>query len=307
MWSKEPVYPIVALPQALEKVTLLVSAFDATEIELTKACTCWGYKPNSRDGVRLAKTLELFGLIRFVDKSKGKRLVVSPLALRDYFADNVSQDQRNRAVRKFALKPAIFQVIWERWAFDLPPERLIELFLESDLGYSAKSTSGIVRDYLATIDFARTCGLQVSAENRGSAWFEGNGDVLEYSYLPPPRNSLPGDDTHTGFELESDVDVDISLEAGITNLEYEFDETDTGITRRDHFTGERLSAKESLPANASAYGVEMLQEIAMFQVSSNRKIYLMADGPLERGDLESLQAQLSLKLEVGEFAKGEES
>ena len=167
------------------------------------------------------------------------------------------------------------------------------------MGYSAQTIDSLVRDYRATIEFARSHGLQVSRGNRGNTVIDNTGDDLEYSYPTSGGYRELSDDTHTNFEIEGDVDV--TLEAGMTDLEFQFDESDTGTRPLDHFTGERVLPANTRSTRVSAYGVTMLQEIGKFQVSSNRRIYLMADGPVDRGDLESLLAQLSLKLEIGDI------
>lgn len=299
MWKKEPAHPTVSLPFALEKITLLREAFESLDIELSRALDCWGYKSRDRAVSDLIETLQSYGLIRYLDSDGEKLLRISHTARRDYLDEHATQDQRNRAIQSFALKPAIFQVIWERWAFDLPRGGGVEGFLEQDMGFSARTIEKLVQDYRTTIEFARTHGLRVSRGNRGNTVVDVNADDLEYGRpLSGGKRDL-SDDMHTNFEIEGDVDV--SLEPGPTDMEFQFDESDTGMKPRDHFTGERLLSAKTRSTRVSAYGVTMLQEVAQFQVSSNRKIYLMADGSVNRGDLESLLAQLSLKLEIGDI------
>jgi hypothetical protein len=305
MWKKEPTHPAVSLPNALQKVTLLREAFESADIELAEAFACWGCKPHSQEGSDLVDTLESYGLIRCLDSDGERLLRISHTTKRDYLDEQATREQRSRAIQRFALKPAIYQVLWERWAFDLSRDGEIERFLEKDIGYSARTSQRLVRDYRATIELARTHGLRVSRVNRGNTVVENTGDDLEYSYPLSAGYRELSDDMHTNFEIEEDVDV--TLEAGMTDLEFQFDDSDKDEKPPDHFTGERVLPANTRSTRVSAYGVTMLQEIGKFQVSSDRKIYLMADGPVNRGDLESLLAQLTLKLEIGDIDEDEQS
>ena len=306
MPKSNPSYPSVALPIALEKASLLFDEFDKSEIDLSKAFDCWGYKPRSRTGNKLVDALESYGLINSIETDQLRRIKIGRAAMRDYFSGRATEKHRDKAVREFALNPAIYHVIWEKWGNRLPKGGEVERFLVDDLGYSQKVMKSLLGDYLTTVEFAHKHGLEVISHGKADTDLdlddEDDSDEVGLVYTTQSRYSRIPEDTDTDLEADNDV-LDLDLIPDITSLDFEIEKgaVDTEVIEIGVAGIEGLVVAKSSKEKTSSAEFSHLREFGQYPVSSDCKFYLYSDGPVDRAAFEALVAQLLLRLEFGEF------
>ena len=323
MATRSPSHPSVSLPVAIDRAKQFHDTWGESEIDLKDSFSSWGYKPRSGVGNQLVAAMTSFGLLHSSGKGPQRRLKISEFALAELFARNPQPGSASSVIPELVLKPAIYQILWERWGFDLPSSRKSRNFLIDELGFNQKVVERFLRDYLDSIGLAREHGLI----DQGSGPREDDTD-LEFSddsqvaAEPAPLEQRREDDTDLDYEVDKedsmidltqvgsggplrgdDTDLefetlDITLEQGpkgspgtdTEDIDFAFDEVKQGEMKFPE-SGYQLGESDQLPDPG----------ILKYFVATNRNITLKTDGPVNREAIESLIDQLKLDLESGRF------
>ena len=325
MATRSPSHPSVSLAVAIERAKQFHETWGCSEIDLKDTFNSWGYKPRSGAGNQLVAAMTSFGLLDSSGKGQQRLLKISDIALSGLFVRNPGTDSASSVIPELVLKPAVYQVLWERWGFDLPSTLKIKNFLVGELDFNKKTVERFLRDYLDSIGLARDHGL--IDPGSGPRIDDTNLEFSDESLVqqePPeaPIVEYRGDDTDLDYEAAKEgsiidltrVDSGAPFRGGDTDLKYETHdvtlrggpkigaETVKGIV---DFAFEGVGPGEmAFPESGYQVGESDQQEdsnLLKYFVAANQNITLQTDGRLNREAIQSLIDQLKLDLESGRF------
>ena len=332
MPNRSPSFPSVSLAVALERIKVLHDVWGQIEMSLHQALDCWGYKPRGGAGHRLVSALISYGLLDSAGVGNERRLRISEAALDNFFSKEVSVYEKSDAIRNFAMSPRIYQVMWERWGYELPTDNDLKQFLIDDLSFNPRMVPQFLRGYRETLELAKEHGLGITHDplDEDDTDLDFSEDEVKYTFGPQDQSD---------FCFEDDTD----LELWIANESHGSNQNDLALKIKEDDTNPEIATVD-LPLapvpNTSGYYVDDdhidfkltgtddgdvkyssnidnignllrkrvekpesrdTKEIARYLVASNCNIFLSADGRVDRSAIEALIAQLRLQLELGEF------
>ena len=325
MATRSPSHPSVSLAVAIERAKQFHETWGCSEIDLKDTFNSWGYKSRSGAGNQLVAAMTSFGLLHSSGKGQRRLLKISDIALAGLFVQNPGTDSASSVIPELVLKPVVYQVLWERWGFDLPSTLKIKNFLVGELNFNKKTVERFLRDYVDSIGLARDHGL--IDPNSGPRVDDTNLEFFDESLLqqePPeaPIVEYRGDDTDLDYEVAKEgsiidltwVDSGVPFRDGDTDLKYEMHDVtlrrgpEIGAAKVKgivDFAFEGVGPGEmAFPESGYQLGVSDQQEdssLLKYFVATNQNITLQTDGRLNRETIQSLIAQLKLDLESGRF------
>jgi hypothetical protein len=151
--TRSPNYPSIDLRRAIERVRTLYESERQHPIPALQAVRHWGYSSlNSPGGGQLA-ALARFGLLDDEGVKDDRRVTVTDLAVK--ILVHPDPLEREAAIRTAAMLPAVHQDMWQTYGSDLPSEETLKWFLTRDRGFSENGAKDFVKEYRATIEFAK--------------------------------------------------------------------------------------------------------------------------------------------------------
>jgi hypothetical protein len=332
MPNRSPSYPSVSLPVALERVKLLHDIWGQVEISVSDALDCWGYSPFGGAGHRLLSTMISFGLIDSSEIDNERWLRISRIALDKYISNQVSEYEKSDAIKEFALGPICYQLLWERWGYDLPADDKLKQFLVGELNLNPRMVPQFLRCYRETLEFAKGHGLSETCDDIDfedtdlnldedesefafgkslqDYLFSEDDTDLEIKIASESYRSSPGD---LALELQEEdtildaTTIDLPLEPISNASEYQLDDDGIEFTLSDNDNSEVIYSSNLdnignlLRNRTNKTNAPRTRKTTCYQVASNCNIYLSSDSRLDRNAIEALIAQLKLQLELGEF------
>lgn len=159
--TRSPNYPAIDIGRAIERVRTLYSVEKQHPMPALQAVKHWGYTTlNSPGGGQLA-ALARFGLVDDEGTKDDRMVRVTDLAVK--ILEHPDPARREDAVRQAAMLPAVHQDMWQKYGSELPSEENLKWFLTRERGFSENGAKDFVKEYRATIDFAKP-GVSVEAE-----------------------------------------------------------------------------------------------------------------------------------------------
>lgn len=150
---RSPAYPAISLPKAVEYVEAFYQKEHQHAAAPAVAAKALGFSDHTTGpaGSALA-ALKYFGLLEHDDK---KNMRVTQTALDIILSPSADHPPRVKAIRDAALTPAIYQELWAKWEGRLPSDQNIAYYLERERKFNPKVISGIIKDFRATLEFAK--------------------------------------------------------------------------------------------------------------------------------------------------------
>jgi hypothetical protein len=152
---RSPSYPCIGLPEAVsltrriyEKTQMHPSVQDDLSILL-------GYEGGSGWLAQRMSALSKFGLLEIIPASptRGKACVLT--ALGEVLALwQTTSDEYKTALRQAALRPPIYDDLWNRFGPDLPPNSEMAAYLVDERKFNRNAVSSLLADFRATMDLA---------------------------------------------------------------------------------------------------------------------------------------------------------
>jgi hypothetical protein len=151
--TRSPNYPSIDLGRAIDKAKSLYNAERQHAMPALQAVRHWGYSSlNSPGGGQLA-ALARFGLLDDEGTKDERKVRVTDLAVK--ILEHPDEAERQSAVRHAALRPSVHQDMWSEYGANLPSEDNLRWFLTRERGFSENGAKDFLKEYRATVDFAR--------------------------------------------------------------------------------------------------------------------------------------------------------
>jgi hypothetical protein len=166
---KELRFPALSLQQALEKARALYRIAANHEVPLSTASKEWGYSDKSSGGITTVAALRSFGLVEDVAGGGTRKIKLAPIALQVIRDPREISPDRDALVKQIALHPPLHSKVATKYNGLPPSEEALRAYLQLDLGMAERSAAEFVREYTATLTFAKVSGIATIQELDESA------------------------------------------------------------------------------------------------------------------------------------------
>lgn len=161
--TRSPDYPYIDLQKAIERARLLYNYEKKHPVSTKVIAEHWKIKPTSSGLLLTISALKKYGLL--VEAGVGHSRI-SDLAFRILADERPESPERDEAIVDAALLPDIHAQLWQKYQADLPPDPALRTHLIMDRGFNAAIVDSFIKDYRATISFAKL-GKGVSVARQG--------------------------------------------------------------------------------------------------------------------------------------------
>ncbi len=151
--TRSPGYPSLSLRVALEKVQAIWNAQQKHSAHMEAVMTTIGYSKKTGPSLRAVSALHQFGLTRETGSVDSRMIGLSDAAINYLHATD--DQERLGIVRQAALKPTIFQHLWEHYGPILPNDETIKNHLIRDKNFNSAAVGELISNYRDTFDFAK--------------------------------------------------------------------------------------------------------------------------------------------------------
>jgi hypothetical protein len=156
--KRSPGYPMISLDEAIQKAKILWDKDKNNDIPLAAAYEHLGYKSKGGYPARIIAALKKFELIS--EKQNGIKLTEEAV---DLVLHEPSDERYIEIVKKLALKPTIYEKLFNEYKGSLPSDSTLKITLIKDYDFNPESVEDFISSFKKTIEFA---GL--SKENKES-------------------------------------------------------------------------------------------------------------------------------------------
>jgi hypothetical protein len=150
-------FPFIDLRKALTRAEELYQADKGGKsVAVPTAFSAWGYSSKSSGGFQTVSALKMYGLAIDEGANEDRRLRLTDAA-RSYFMTEV-EDDKAKALSKFALSPRFFRSLWDQWGDAIPPDNVARTYLKVERGLAEQLARTALNLYKENIAFAMAKG-----------------------------------------------------------------------------------------------------------------------------------------------------
>jgi hypothetical protein len=147
--KRSPGYPMISLEEAIQKAKILWDKDKNNYIPLVAAYEHLGYKAKGSYGTRIMSALKKFDLIS--EKQDDIKLTDEAV---DLALHNPSDERYIEIIKKLALKPTIYEKIFNKYNGTLPSDATLRIELIKEHGFNPESVEDFLISFRKSIEFA---------------------------------------------------------------------------------------------------------------------------------------------------------
>jgi len=145
--DRSPRYPTLSFPQALNSVRKVYEVFKHRTMPEESVVSSLGYTSLNGASRRRLSTLRKYGLL--VANGPGLRISDDAVTVLELGDDDPAAAE---ALRRLALKPAAFKMLFDRYGQTLPAEKMLRVTLLHN-GYQSDAADQLIKVYRETADY----------------------------------------------------------------------------------------------------------------------------------------------------------
>lgn len=182
----------MSLRTALEKAQLIWNAQQKHPAHIETVMHTIGYKKKTGPSLRAISALNQYGLTKETGSVDKRVIGLSDLAINYLLSSDAAE--RAELLRQAALRPTVFQHLWQQYGAFLPPsDDALKSHLIREKNFNSAAVGELVANYRDTFDFANLGGNGGSREEKSDKG-EGKATVNPPPYKPPtpqPKGTPP--------------------------------------------------------------------------------------------------------------------
>jgi hypothetical protein len=166
--TRSPAYPAIGLPEAVSTVRAVYHAIQHHLAPHEVVAQALDMKSGGSTLIGRLSALRKFGLLeqRSVGPDRPKSYRLTRLA-RDLALLPASSPEWLQAARDAAGRPAIYRELWEKFGPQFASSPAMANYLIKQRGFNLRSVSGMLEDFMATMDYAKISGAVEAPRPRG--------------------------------------------------------------------------------------------------------------------------------------------
>ena len=188
--GRSPSYPDLDLREAIEKVQVVWDRESRNLAPVTTIQEHWGYRANTGPALRAVAALKKFGLLEDQGRGATRQARLTDLAESILLDKRESSTERDAAIRNAALTPPIHADLWEQYQGNLPSDATLQFVLTKDRKFSPGGAEALIKEFRATIAFAKLEDAESIAENEGEQAGGNDNDGVPTDLLATTPNSF---------------------------------------------------------------------------------------------------------------------
>jgi hypothetical protein len=194
--NRSPEHPAVGLQEAVEKAREFyeLESFNYAHVDVAKKH--WGYAPKSSSGMRLLAALLHYGLLEDSGDGSDRRVRLTAQAKAILLDRREDSTERDVALQKAALSPAIYRTLWKSWGAGWPiSDANMEFELIQKYKFNPDSVRAFIKDFKATVLFAKlpqSSTIRDTGDDKKLVEDSGGNGSLTPPPPPPPKIKSPG-------------------------------------------------------------------------------------------------------------------
>jgi hypothetical protein len=210
-------YPAFSLPEAIEKARILWQNDQGNWIPVRVASEHWKLSPKSSSAARGVAALAHYGLIEEHGSKENRRIRLNQRAKTILLAPPERSTERHQAIQAAALTPKAYHDLWTRHDRNLPSDSILRFYLQSDRGMNEQVINEFIKDFKATVQFAKldhtsTLSGQEGEEPVGSS---GENEPRSAERLSDKQSRKTGEMPDIQRDNASAFDLPIPLAGGL--------------------------------------------------------------------------------------------
>jgi len=152
---RSPSYPNIGLPEALAMLRRIYDVAFTNPIPEEEMARQLGYESaSSWLGLRLS-AMSKFGLLEIIPASPTRAKCCMITALGEEVLRNAPEStQHLAALRQAALRPTIYDDLWNRFGSELPPNSEMAAYLVDERKFNPKAVASLLANFRATVECA---------------------------------------------------------------------------------------------------------------------------------------------------------
>jgi hypothetical protein len=162
--KRSPVYPMISLEEAIDKAKILWENDKNNPIPLGAAYEHFGYKSISTYGARILAALKRFGLIN----EKDNDIILTNEAI-DLMLHEPSDEKYKEIIKKMALKPVIYEKLFNEYNGQLPSDATLKRkLITDDYGFNVDKVDDFLCEFRKTIEFANLHDTEIPDQEQNT-------------------------------------------------------------------------------------------------------------------------------------------
>ncbi len=251
-------FPFAPLPKAIERARELYKVANGHDVPFTTATKAWGYAEKSSGASQTAAALKSFGLLEDIGGADVRKVKLSDDAIKIIRDPRDISPDRDKLVRDAAMRPPIHKTIFNKYNGLPPSDEAFKAYLLLDLGLKDEVVSDFMREFAATMSYAKISDLSSIQDMIGLSTDpeEDAEETSSSANAPPAAAALP---VSSALTLSSRL----TAHPGQRQEVFGLDEGDVTLT---------------FPANLSAASYEDLEDhLALFLRKAKRRVKFEAN------------------------------
>lgn len=153
--NRSPEYPAMDLESAIAKAEILRGKEGFAYAAVSVAAGHWNYSAGSGSGFRAIAALRHYGLLEEEGSGPARRVRLTVLAKNILLDNREASAEKAAAIQQAALNPKTYRSLWALWGPSLPSNENMQYHLQMKLEFNAGAISGFIKDFRATVAFAK--------------------------------------------------------------------------------------------------------------------------------------------------------
>ena len=151
--ERSPAYPAIDLETAIQRLEIVYERESRQPVPVSVLMEHWNFTPKSSYGLQTVAALLKYELMEDEGSGLDRSVKITDLGLSILFPEHESEKQT--AIRKAALSPAIINDVWTHYEGQLPSDGTIKVYLIRQKGFNPRSVDDFIGIIRRTIDFSK--------------------------------------------------------------------------------------------------------------------------------------------------------
>lgn len=151
---RSPAYPSIPLGEAIERARQIYDHEQKNKAHVSTIFIHWDYAAKSGKARLALASLKYYGLIEIEGSGDNRKVQLTGLALDILLDEREDSKEREEAIKKAALFPAINSELWKKYEGNLPSEKELEFSLKREKGFTERGVREFLAHFFKTLEQA---------------------------------------------------------------------------------------------------------------------------------------------------------
>ena len=151
---RSPAYPSIPLEEAIERARQIYEHEQKNKAHVSTIFSHWEYAAKSGRARLALASLKYYGLIEIEGSGDNRKVQLTDLALDILLDEREDSKEREEAIKRAALSPAINSELWKEYEGNLPSEKELEFSLKRERGFTERGVREFLAHFSKTLEHA---------------------------------------------------------------------------------------------------------------------------------------------------------